>query len=182
MEEKVKVHDRNFNILIERKKIADRIRELGGEVAAYYRKKKKPPIIIGVLQGGVIFTSDLVREISIPLEMDFVRLKSYSGMKSTGQVIMTQKWEKEVRGKCVLITEDIIDSGASISFLKAELMAAGAEEVKIATLLFKPNAFQHKYDIDWVGFNISDEFVLGLGLDYDGLGRNLPHIYQLSSR
>ena len=181
MEGKVKVHDRNFKILIDRKKIASRIKELGGEIAAYYRTKKQPPIMIGVLQGAVIFTSDLVREIPIPLEMDFVRLKSYSGMKTTGQVIMTQKWEKEVRGKSVLIAEDIIDSGASISFLKSELEAAGAEEVKIATLLFKPNAFQHKYDIDWVGFSISDEFVLGLGLDYDGLGRNLPHIYQLTS-
>lgn len=177
----VKVHDRNFQVLIEKNDLSRQIKKLGKEISTYYGKKGEVPMVISVLHGAVIFASDLVRAIDIPVEMDFVRLKSYSGMTSTGKVLMTQHWEKEVSGREVLIVEDIIDSGASISFLKQELLKAGASDVKISTLLFKPDAFEFDYKIDWVGFSISNKFVLGFGLDYDGLGRNLPEIYQLCS-
>ncbi|TVR89095.1 MAG: hypoxanthine phosphoribosyltransferase [Saprospirales bacterium] len=177
MNELVKVHDREFEILLSREEIAARIDSMGREISAYYQMRK--PVLLSVMHGAVIFASDLVRAIDNPLEMDFVRLKSYSGMESTGEVLMTQKWEKSLENREVLILEDIIDSGTSMNFLIDKLREAGAADIKIASLLFKPHAFRYEYPIAWKGFEIGNEFVVGFGLDYDGLGRNLPAIYQL---
>ena len=175
----VAIHDREFEILIEQDLLQSRIMELGGIIAAYY--DKRCPIVISVMHGAVIFAADLVRQMDGPLEMDFVRLKSYSGMETTGNILMTQKWERNLRGREVLVVEDIIDTGSSMEFLIRELKEAGASDVKIASLLFKPAAFKHEYNIDWIGFEIGNEFVVGFGLDYDSLGRNLPAIYQLKA-
>lgn len=173
----VKIHDREFEILIKPGAVKLRIEELGRLISSNYGERC--PVVLSVMHGAVIFAADLVREIMVPLEMDFVRLKSYSGLESTGQVLMTQKWEIDLKGREVLIVEDIIDSGNSMEFLKRELLEAGASDVKIACLLFKPDAFKFNYPIDFVGFEIGNEFVVGFGLDYDGQGRNLAGIYQL---
>lgn len=180
MEKTVRVHDRDFDILINKSEIQKRIKELGEAISVHYQKKTTP-VIISVLHGAVIFSSDLVREISIPVEMDFVRIKSYSGLESTGKVLMTQQWERKLKDREVLIVEDIIDTGSSIDFLKKKIEKAGALDVKIATLLFKPQPFKYEYSIDWIGFEIGRKFVVGFGLDYDGIGRNLPAIYQLKT-
>ncbi|TVR77473.1 MAG: hypoxanthine phosphoribosyltransferase [Saprospirales bacterium] len=175
----VKIHDREFEILIDPRMVKLRIEELGKLITSHYGERC--PVVLSVMHGAVIFAADLVREIGAPLEMDFVRLKSYSGLESTGEILMTQKWERDLNGREVLIVEDIIDSGNSMQFLKKELLEAGAEDVKIACLLFKPKAFKFNYDIDYIGFEIGNEFVVGFGLDYDGHGRNLAGIYQLKS-
>ncbi|TVQ50613.1 MAG: hypoxanthine phosphoribosyltransferase [Saprospirales bacterium] len=180
MEKTVKLHDLDFGILITRNILEDRILDLGKEISSAY-KTDDIPVIMGVLQGAVMFCAELVKNIDVPLEMDFVRIKSYSGLGTTGKVLMTKQWEKDVKGRKILIVEDIIDTGNSILYLKDQLLKAGAKEIKIATLLFKPKAFKFNYKIDWIGFEIGNEFVVGYGLDYDGLGRNLPEVYQLSS-
>lgn len=180
MEKTVRIHDLDFKILIPRNKLEKRILEMGKEISAAYSNEDLP-VIMGVLQGAVMFCAELVKNVDVPMEMDFVRIKSYSGLETTGKVLMTKQWEKDVAGRKVLIVEDIIDTGNSILFLKEQLLKAGAKEVKIATMLFKPKAFKFNYPIDWIGFEIGNEFVVGYGLDYDGLGRNLPEIYQLSS-
>ena len=177
MSKVVRVHDRDFQILIDSDKIAVRVGQLGVEISKYYQGRI--PMIISVMHGAVIFAADLVRALDIPLEMDFVRLKSYSGLESTGKVLMTQHWEKKLENREVLILEDIIDSGTSMNFLIEKLREAGAADIKIACMLFKPRAFRYEYPIAWKGFEIGNEFVVGYGLDYDGLGRNLPAIYQL---
>lgn len=180
MEKKIQLNDLYFKILIPRKELEKRIAQLGEEISSTYTANEIP-VFMGVLQGAVMFCAELAKNISIPMEMDFVRLKSYSGLESTGKVLMTNQWEKEVKERVVIIVEDIIDSGNSILFLKDQLMKAGAKEVKITTMLFKPKAFKFDYKIDWKGFEIGNEFVVGYGLDYDGIGRNLPEIYQLCS-
>jgi len=180
METSVKIHNLNFHILIPREKLEDRIKHLGKEISSAY-EKNDIPVLMGVLQGAIMFCAELAKSISIPVEMDFVRIKSYSGLETTGKVLMTKQWEKEVKGRKIIIVEDIIDTGNSILFLKEQLVKAGASQVKIASLLFKPDAFKFNYKIDWIGFEIGNEFVVGYGLDYDGLGRNLSEIYQLSS-
>ena len=180
MEKTVRIHDLDFKILIPRNKLEKRILEMGKEISSTYTNDDMP-VIMGVLQGAVMFCAELVKNVDVPMEMDFVRIKSYSGLESTGKVLMTKQWEKEVSNRKILIVEDIIDTGNSILFLKEQLLKAGAKEVKIATMLFKPKAFKFNYPIDWIGFEIGNEFVVGYGLDYDGLGRNLPEIYQLSS-
>ena len=162
-------------LLLTRAQIAARVKEMGKEISADYQGKDLMTICI--LKGAVVFFVDLIREISLPLTMDFMAISSYgSATKSSGVVRILKDLDKPVGGKDVLVIEDIVDSGMTLSFLRDNLISRGAKSLKIATLLDKPDRRRVPLHVDYCGFIIPDEFVVGYGLDYDERYRNLPDI------
>lgn len=162
-------------ILITEEEIRRRTKELGKEITEHY--KGKDLVVIGVLKGCVIFLSDLVREIDLPLTMDFMVVSSYgNATRSSGVVRIIKDLEKDIQGKDVLIVEDIVDSGLTLSYLVEYLKSRNANSVKICSLLDKPERRKAQVTIDFSGFQIPDEFVIGYGLDYAEVYRNLPFV------
>lgn len=162
-------------ILITEEQIKARTKELGALITEQY--KGKDLVIVGVLKGCVVFLSDLVREINLPLTMDFMVVSSYgNSTRSSGVVRIIKDLEKDIQGKDVLIVEDIVDSGMTLSYLMEYLKSRNANSVKVCSLLDKPERRRAQVDIDYVGFQIPDEFVIGYGLDYAEVYRNLPFV------
>ena len=152
-----------------------RIAELGEQISVDYEGKEI--IILCVLKGGVMFMTDLVKRISIPLKMEFMAVSSYGNeYKSTGVVKIVKDLDEPIDGKHVLIVEDIIDSGRTLSYLKNILIGRNPSSIKICTLLDKPEQRVVEVEVDYVGFTIPDSFVIGYGLDYHQFYRNLPYI------
>ena len=127
-----------------------------------------------------MFASDLLKKVELPCEISFVKLASYEGTSSTETVRQLIGFDEDLTGRSVVIIEDIIDSGITMENVLGQLETMGAEDVKIATLLFKPDAFRKDYKIDYVGLDIPNDFIVGYGLDYDGQGRNLKDIYKIT--
>lgn len=175
----IAVNGKTFGIYLNQSEVKKRIRQIGEEITRDYQNKEV--VILGVLNGSFIFMADLCREINLPLICTFVKLSSYQGTATTGQVRSIIGLDADLNGKHVIIVEDIVDTGISMEYLLKTISGQHPESIAIATLLFKSEAFRFKYEIDYVGFEIPNKFVLGYGLDYDGLGRNLPDIYQLST-
>jgi hypoxanthine phosphoribosyltransferase len=169
--------------LIDEKKIASRVKEMGEEVKKLIDQIKDPElIVVCVLKGSFVFFSDLVRAIDSDIRTDFLGCSSYgSSTKSSGEVRMTLDLTHSIEGKNILLVEDIVDTGLTMSFLTKTLEARNPKKIYSATLLFKPEALKVKYKPDFVGFEIGNEFVVGYGLDYQGHYRNLPHIAVVSS-
>lgn len=166
----------NYSILISEEKIQQRLSALGKEIAKDFAGKK--PVLIGVLNGGFIFLADLIREIEIDLEIDFIRISSYGNMKeSSGHVKVLKPLSADISGRHVIVVEDIVDSGLSVRFLNNMISAFGPADLKFATLLHKPERTVEDVKIDYVGFEIEDEFVVGYGLDDAQVKRNLRDIY-----
>ncbi len=165
--------------LFTRKQIADRIRELGAQISKDYAGKEI--LAIGVLKGSIVFLGDLVREIDSNVVLDFIGVSSYVGTASTGEVRITHDLGCELVGKDVLLIEDIIDSGRTIDFLLDMLALRKPRSLKVAAFLSKPEAHIMHHKIDYVGFEIGREFVVGYGLDLDGNYRNLPDLMQIGS-
>ncbi|MCR4708353.1 MAG: hypoxanthine phosphoribosyltransferase [Clostridiales bacterium] len=162
-------------LLLTREKIAARVKEMGRQITEDYRGKDL--VTICILKGAVVFFVDLIREINLPLSMDFMAISSYgSATKSSGVVRIMKDLDKPIVGKDVLVIEDIVDSGMTLSFLRDNLKSRGAASLKIATLLDKPDRRKVPLHVDYCGFVIPDEFVVGYGLDYDERYRNLPDI------
>lgn len=162
-------------VLISEEQLAAKVAELGARISKDYEGKKL--IILGVLKGSVVFMTDLLRQITIPVEMDFMAVSSYgSGTKTSGVVKILKDLDRLIQGYHVLIVEDILDSGMTLSYLTELLRDRNPASIRIATLLDKPD--RRKVDIkpDYVGFAIPDEFVVGYGLDYAELYRNLPFV------
>ena len=162
-------------ILISEEQLAAKVAELGAAISWDYEGKKL--MILGVLKGSVVFMADLLRHITIPVEMDFMAVSSYgAGGKTTGVVKILKDLDRLIEGYHVLVVEDILDSGMTLSYLTELLRDRGPASVRIATLLDKPE--RRKVDIapDYVGFTVPDEFVVGYGLDYAELYRNLPYV------
>lgn len=162
-------------VLISEEQLAAKVAELGARISKDYEGKKL--IILGVLKGSVVFMTDLLRQITIPVEMDFMAVSSYgSGTKTSGVVKILKDLDRLIQGYHVLIVEDILDSGMTLSYLTELLRDRNPASIRIATLLDKPD--RRKVDIkpDYVGFAIPDEFVVGYGLDYAELYRNLPYV------
>lgn len=157
--------------------LAMRIREMGEEISRDFRSEY--PVLVGVLNGSFMFLSDLAKSISIPLEICFLKISSYQGTHSTGKVKDMSNLDIDLKNRCVIIVEDIVDTGLSMSYLLEKIKNLNPKKISIATLLTKPDALQHPVKLDYVGFQIPNKFVVGYGLDYDGYGRNLPAIYQL---
>lgn len=164
-----------LEILISQDEIKEKIKELGEQITKDY--KDKDLLMVGVLKGCVIFLSDLIREIKLPLAIDFMVLSSYgSSTKSSGVVRIVKDLEKDIKGKDVLIVEDIVDTGLTLNYLVDYLYTRNANSVKICTLLEKPDRRIAPVKMEYVGFHIPDEFVVGYGLDYAETYRNLPFV------
>ncbi|MHB0912845.1 MAG: hypoxanthine phosphoribosyltransferase [Armatimonadota bacterium] len=166
-----------MEVFLGEEQIAARVRELGAEISDDYKGRNL--VIVGILKGSFVFLADLVRSISLPLTLDFITLSSYGGStESSGTVRLAKDLDESVAGRDVLIVEDIVDTGWTLrmSRLKEVLLERGAASVRVCTLLDKPERRKVDVDLDYVGFVIPDEFVVGYGLDFDGLYRNLPDI------
>ena len=162
-------------LLLTKDRIAARVKELGRQITEDYRGKDL--VTICILKGAVVFFVDLVREIALPMTMDFMAISSYgSATKSSGVVRILKDLDRPISGKDVLVIEDIVDSGMTLSFLRDNLISRGAKTLKIATLLDKPDRRKVPLHVDYCGFIIPDAFVVGYGLDYDERYRNLPDI------
>ena len=162
-------------VLLTKEQLQAKTKELGQQISKDYEGKNL--MIICVLKGGVMFTTDLIREITIPLELDFMAISSYGLTTSTSGVVRILKdLETDIKGKDVLIVEDIIDSGLTLKYLKELLMSREPNSVKICTILNKPARRQENVYVDYIGYDIPDEFVVGYGLDYAEKYRNLPFI------
>ena len=167
--------DLKEELLLTREQIAARVQEMGRQITEDFRGRDLT--VICILKGAVVFFVDLVREIDLPMSMDFMAISSYgSATKSSGVVRILKDLDKPVNGKDVLIIEDIVDSGMTLSFLRENLISRGAASLHIATLLDKPERRRVPLHVDYVGFTIPDEFVVGYGLDYAERYRNLPDI------
>ncbi|WP_339876273.1 hypoxanthine phosphoribosyltransferase [uncultured Algoriphagus sp.] len=175
----VKLKDKEFEIFLSNENIDFRISELGSAITQDFSGQEL--ILVGVLNGSFVFIADLCRKIDLQISTSFIKMSSYLGTESTGTVRSILGLEEKIEGKNVLIVEDIVDTGISMDYLLKALSALNPAKLSIVTLLHKPDAFQFNYTIDYVGFEIPNKFVVGYGLDYDGLGRNLPDIYQLST-
>ena len=163
-------------ILLSEEQIKNRIRELGEELTREYADKN--PVVVGVLKGVVVFYADMIREIKVPCQMDFMCVSSYSGTESTGRTMISKDIANDIYGRHVLILEDIFDTGNSLEFITNHLMNKKPASLKICTLLDKPERRKEGVTVkcDWVGFTIPNEFVVGYGLDYDEHYRNLPFV------
>ena len=166
-------------ILVTREEIAEAVKKLGAQITADYQGKDL--IVIGILKGAIVFYSDLIREIDLPLRTDFMAVSSYgSATKTSGVVQMRKDLDRDITGMDVLIVEDIVDSGVTLNYLKRNLADRGAASIRIVTLLDKPARRRVDLKADYFCFQIPDEFVVGYGLDYDEKYRNLPDIGVLS--
>ena len=163
------------SILYTREQLAEAVKALGQRITQDYQGKK--PVFICILKGASVFFCDLIREIDLPLEIDFMVVSSYgASTKSTGEVKLVKDLDRSIRGRDVIIVEDIVDSGMTLNFLKHTLLTRGAASLRIATLLDKPARRVAPLSVDYSCFNIPDAFVVGYGLDYDEYYRNLPYI------
>jgi hypoxanthine phosphoribosyltransferase len=161
--------------MISEEEIAKRVKELGKQLTEEY--KGKDLMVVGILKGCMLFLSDLVRAIDLPLTMDFMVVSSYgTSTKSSGVVRIIKDLEREIEGKDVLIIEDIVDTGLTLSYLMENLKTRNPNSVKVCSLLDKPERRKVQVDIEYVGFQIPDEFVVGYGLDYAEIYRNLPFV------
>lgn len=176
----IKVKDRFFQPFIHANEIAERTHQIAGIIENAYQDKN--PLFLCVLNGAFIFAADLLRSIHIQSEISFVKVASYKGMDSSGEIKELIGFNEQVNGRHVIIIEDIIDTGYTMQHILKQLQAMHPASIRVTTLLFKKSALQYPVQIDDVGFEIENKFVLGYGLDYDGLGRHLKHIYQVSEQ
>lgn len=173
----IQVHDKQFETYLSEETIQQRIRELAAAINKDYAGKRT--FFIAILNGSFMFAADLFKQLTIPAELCFIKLASYKGMKSSGNVVTSIGLEDDLFGKDVVIVEDIVDTGKTLHDFLPKLLHQQPHSLKIATLLHKSAATTYPLKLDYVGFDIPDKFVVGYGLDYDGLGRNLKEIYQL---
>lgn len=174
----LKVHDKFFAPYISEAEIIKRINELGKKIDDDYQDKK--PLFIAILNGSFMFASDMFKSITIEAEICFIKLASYKGTKSSGQVITAIGLDTDLTGRHVIVLEDIIDTGKTLNEFLPQLQNQQPLSLKIAALLHKPEATVYPIAIDYLGFSVPNKFLLGYGLDYDGLGRNIKEIYQLT--
>jgi hypoxanthine phosphoribosyltransferase len=173
----VTVHDKSFEIYLSDEVILKRVKEMAATISKDYEGKR--PLFIAILNGSFMFASDLFKHLTTEAEICFIKLASYKGMKSSGNVVTSIGLEDDLFGKEVIIVEDIVDTGKTLHNFLPKLLHQQPKSLKIATLLNKPQATEFPLQLDYVGFSIPNKFVVGYGLDYDGLGRNLKEIYQL---
>ena len=169
--------DKVFSLFIEEKEIKEAIEKMAGQINA--DMKGRNPLFLVVLNGAFMLASDLMKRISIPCEVSFIKLSSYIGTKTTSVVREVIGLDRVLTGRHVIILEDIIDTGITMGVTIEKLASLGASEVRIATLLFKPDAFKMNFEADYIGIKIPNEFIVGYGLDYNGFGRNYPDIYKI---
>ena len=177
MTEKIKISDKNFEYYISHDKIIDIVGNVADQINLDLNKEEV--IFLGVLNGAFMFASELLKKINFTCEISFVKLASYSGHSTTGTVKRLIGIDEDIKNKNVVIIEDIVDSGITAEDIIRQLKGYDPKSVRIATLFFKPSCFIKNYKIDYLGMEIPDYFIVGYGMDYNGLGRNLKNIYKL---
>jgi len=173
----VQVKDKQFEPYLSEAVILEKVKALAAQLNKDYEGKK--PLLIAILNGSFIFAADLFKHITIEAEISFIKLASYKGTRSTGHVITAIGLDTDVTNRHVIVVEDIIDTGKTLTAFLPQLYNQQPASLKVAVLLHKPEATVYPINIDYCCFSIPNKFVVGYGLDYDGLGRNLPEIYQL---
>ena len=173
----VKVHDKTFETYLSEETILQRVKEIAALISKDYAGKR--PLFIAILNGSFMFASDLFKNLTIEAELCFIKLASYKGLKSSGNVVTSIGLEDDLFGKDVIIVEDIVDTGKTLHNFLPKLVHQQPKSLKIAALLHKSEATEYPLELNYIGFDIPNKFVVGYGLDYDGLGRNLKEIYQL---
>lgn len=176
----MKIHDQEFEIFLSSDKIGERVRELSVQINEDY--KDKNPIFLSILNGAFIFAADLFREVTIPAEISFIKLKSYRKMESSGKVKELLGLEHNIFNRNIIIIEDIVDTGKTLSHILEEFKELGAKSIEILTLLHKPEANRNPVHLRYVGFEIPNKFVIGYGLDYNEYGRNLKDIFIINEQ
>lgn len=173
----VTLRDRTFSLCISSAEIQAAVDRVAQQIIE--ELKDTCPLFLVVLNGAFMFAGDLFKRINFDCEVTFIKLASYSGTESTGIVKKLIGLSERIEGRTVVIIEDIVDSGVTMDNMLEELKLMKPESVRIASCLFKPAAFQKDFHIDYMGFSIPNDFIVGYGLDYNGLGRNLPDIYKV---
>jgi hypoxanthine phosphoribosyltransferase len=174
----IRILDKIFRELITEESIALRIDELASQISIDLIGKDV--VFLGILNGAFLFAADLFRRIDLQARISFVKLASYQGTVSSGSIKELIGWNEEIKNKTIVIIEDIVDTGNTLERIVDELIIRKAAEIKIAAALYKPGAYTKNIPLDYVGFEIPNDFVVGYGLDYEGFGRNLPSVYSLT--
>ena len=173
----IKIKDKTFEVSLPEAQIKARIKELAQQLSRELEGKN--PLFLGVLNGAFIFAADLMREMTIPCEISFVKLASYQGTTSTGTIKEVIGINEDLSGRTVVIVEDIVESGLTIKRMMEQLGTRNPASVQVCTLFFKPDRLKEDLKLDYVAFSIPNDFILGYGLDYDQQGRGLKDIYSL---
>ena len=173
--EKIKLHDKTFKVMISASEIDAAVERVAKQLDERY--KGRTPIFLGVLSGSFLFLSDLVRKTTFNSQLAFVKISSYEGTESTGKVKQQLGVNFDIEGRDIIIVEDIIETGHSMNYLLDHLREKNPASISICTLFFKPERFLYEYEVDYVALSIGNEFIVGYGLDYNQLGRNLKDIY-----
>lgn len=176
--EHVQIDDLKFRVLISEESIQKRVKEIAAEISRDY--EGRVPIMVGVLNGGVLFLADLIRNLSIDCEMDFIKISSYGNQRvSSGEITMIKDFSADLHGRDIIVVEDIVDSGLSVQYLKRRIRNMKPASIKFVSLLTKKDSLKVDLAIEYIGFEIENKFVIGYGLDYKQLKRNVNAIYQL---
>jgi hypoxanthine phosphoribosyltransferase len=170
------IHNKAFKLYIRAEEIKVAISKIATRMNDELRDKK--PLFIAVLNGSFVFAGDLLRELNLECEISFVKLSSYEGVSSTGKVKELIGLDRDIQGRTIVVIEDIVDTGVTLDMLYNQLRACGPAEIRTATLLFKPAAYTKNIKVDYPAMEVPNDFLVGYGLDYDGLGRNLGDIYK----
>lgn len=173
--ESIQIKDKRFTISITEEQILKEVDRVAQEINRDL--KEKNPLFLSVLNGSFMFTADLMKRINIPCEISFVKLASYQGISSTGKITEVIGINEDISERCVVIVEDIVDTGFTMQRLLETLGTRNPKEIHIASLLVKPEKLQVPLNIEYAAMNIPNDFIVGYGLDYDGLGRNYKDIY-----
>ncbi len=174
------IKDKTFAVSIPAAEIQKQVKRVAEEISSDLNGKN--PIFLGILNGSFMFMADLMKSVSFPCELSFVKFSSYQGTSSTGQVTECLGLTQDVKDRTVVIVEDIVETGYTMKYMLDYLAKRGPKEVKVAALLVKPDLLKVEVPVDYRAFNIANDFIVGYGLDYDGYGRNLPDIYSLVSK
>ena len=174
----IQVHDKQFQPYLTVSQIDEQIKRIAHEINMEYKGKRV--LCIAILNGSFMFASDLFKELTIETEISFIKLASYKGTRSTGNVITSIGLDESLKDKHVIVIEDIVDTGKTLHEFLPQLKDQRPASLKIAALLHKSDSLIYPLQLDYIGFNVPNKFLLGFGLDYDGLGRNLKEIYQLA--
>jgi hypoxanthine phosphoribosyltransferase len=179
--DKIKVKNKEFEKSIPYEEIQKAIKKVAENINKDY-EGKETPLFLSILNGAFMFTADVFKELSISSEVSFVKFSSYRGTSSSGKVKELIGLNEDLSGRHVIIMEDIVDTGLTINNVISQIKSYNPKDVKVATMLFKPDACEEEVSLDYVGMEIPNEFIVGYGLDYDGQGRNLKDIYKVCSK
>ncbi len=175
MKKTIMVLDKHFEVSIPSATIQSRIKSLASEISRDMKNQK--PIFLGILNGSFMFASDLFKQIQFETQISFLKLASYQGTSSTGMVKQLIGLNQDINGQHVVILEDIVDTGITLETIIMQISGYRPASIKVVTLLFKPDAYRKDIKLDYIGFSVPNDFIVGYGLDYNGFGRNLEDIY-----